>query len=98
MKEKLKIVRGSGNVFLDLGFPPHEAQNLLLRSHLMIEIGRLIKTSRLSRERAARRLGVTQTRLNEMLTHKLDKFKLDDLVNMLGHAGMRIEMRVTKAT
>ena len=97
MADKLKIIRGSGNVFLDLGFPPHEAQSLFLRSHLMIEIEKLIKTRRLSRERAARRLGVTQTRLNQLRTHKIEKFSLDDLVSMLGHAGMRVEMRVKKA-
>jgi predicted XRE-type DNA-binding protein len=97
MAEKLKIIRGSGNVFLDLGFPPHEAQSLLLKTHLMIEIQRLIKSSRLSRERAAHRLGVTRTRLNELLTHKIDKFSLDDLISMLGHAGMRVELRVKKS-
>jgi predicted XRE-type DNA-binding protein len=97
MAEKLKIVRGSGNIFLDLGFPPHEAQSLLLKTHLTIEIQRLIKSSRLSRERAARKLGVTQTRLNELLTHKIDKFSLDALVSMLGHAGMKVGMRVKKA-
>jgi hypothetical protein len=37
MKEKLKITRGSGNVFLDIEFPSHETQDLVLRSHLMIE-------------------------------------------------------------
>ena len=38
MVEKLKIVRGSGNVFLDIGFSPDEAQNLHLRSELMCKI------------------------------------------------------------
>lgn len=98
MKEKLKITRGSGNVFLDLGFPLHEAQNLLLRTDLMIETQKLIKTRRLSRDRAARRLGVTRTRLNALLAHKIDTFSVDELVSMLGHAGMRVEMQVRKVT
>jgi len=40
---------------------------------------------------------VSQPRLNDVLRGKIDKFSLDALVNMLGHAGMRIEMRVRKA-
>ncbi len=46
---------------------------------------------------AAARLGVTQPRLNDLLKGKIDKFSLDALVNMLGHAGMRVEVSVNKA-
>jgi predicted XRE-type DNA-binding protein len=38
MSEKLKITRGSGNVFRDIGFDKDEAENLKLRSELMIRI------------------------------------------------------------
>jgi len=40
VREKLKIVVGSDNVFRDLGFAESEAQNLLLRADLMIAIQR----------------------------------------------------------
>jgi len=97
MTEKLKMTRGSGNVFRDLGFPPEEAQNLLLRSELMTRIERYVKASDLKQKDAAVRLGVTQPRLNDLLKGKIEKFSLDALVNMLGHAGMRIELSVKKA-
>lgn len=97
MTEKLKMMRGSGNVFRDLGFPPEEAQNLLLRSDLMTRIERYVKASGLKQKDAATRLGVTQPRLNDLLKGKIEKFSLDALVNMLGHAGMRIELSVKKA-
>lgn len=97
MKEKLKIQRGSGNVFADIGFAPEEAQNLLLRSELMTRIERHVQRSGLSQSKAAFALGVTQPRLNDLMRGKIDKFSLDALVNMLGHAGMRVEMRVKKA-
>jgi predicted XRE-type DNA-binding protein len=42
MTEWLKIERGSGNVFRDLGFPEPEAPNLLLRADLMIAIQRYL--------------------------------------------------------
>ena len=38
MSERLKITRGSGNVFQDIGFAPEEAENLKLRSNLMTRI------------------------------------------------------------
>jgi len=94
MSEKLKMTRGSGNVFRDLGFPPEEAQNLLLRSHLMTRIERYVKTSGLKQKDAAARFGVTQPRLNDLLKGKIEKFSLDALVNMLGRAGMRIGVSV----
>ena len=43
MNAPLKITKGSGNVFRDMGFPEGEAQNLLLRTDLMIKIEQLIK-------------------------------------------------------
>ena len=97
MTEELKITRGSGNVFRDLGFPHEEAHNLLLRSDLMTRVERYVKASGLKQKDAAARLGVTQPRLNDLLKGKIDKFSLDALVNMLGHAGIRVEVSVKRA-
>ena len=38
MKERLKRIRGSGNVFVDLGFDKVEAENLRMRSQLIMRI------------------------------------------------------------
>ena len=67
MTERLKMERGSGNVFLDIGFPPDEAQNLLLRSELMSRIERFVRSSGLTQKECAVRMGVTQPRLNDLL-------------------------------
>lgn len=95
MTEKLKVTRGSGNVFLDIGFPPGEAENLMLRAQLMSRVRDAARG--MSQREAAKRFGVTQPRLNDLLRGKIDKFSLDALVNMLGRAGMRVEMKVKKA-
>ena len=95
MTENLKITRGSGNVFLDVGFPPGEAENLLLRAQLMSRVRDAMRG--VSQREAAKRFGVSQPRLNDLLRGKIEKFSLDALVNMLAHAGMRIEMKVKKA-
>lgn len=53
MTQKLKMERGSGNVFLDVGFPPDEAQNLSLRSELMSRIERYVRSSRPTQKECA---------------------------------------------
>jgi predicted XRE-type DNA-binding protein len=93
MAEKPKITRCSGNVFLDIGFPPGEAENLL-RAQLLSRVRDAVRG--MSQREAAKRFGVTQPRLNDLLHGKIDKFSLDALVNMLSHPGIRIEMKVKK--
>lgn len=97
MTKRLKIEKGSGNVFLDIGFPPEEAQNLLMRADLMFEVERHVKKSGLTQKEAAKRLGVTQPRLNLLLKRKIELFSLDALVNMVTRAGMRVKLTVKKA-
>ena len=95
MSGKMKMTRGSGNVFRDLGFSAGEADNLMLRAQLMSRV-RDVARGETQRE-AAKRFGITQPRLNDVLRGRIDKFSLDALVNMLAHAGMRVELRVRKA-
>ena len=95
MSTKIKMERGSGNVFADIGFPRGEAENLLMRAELMLQIRRASKG--LTQAEAARKFGVTQPRMNDLLRGKIDKFSLDALVNMLGKAGLRVEVQVRKA-
>ena len=95
MTEKLKITRGSGNVFLDIGFSKSEAENLLLRAQLMSRVRDAARGT--TQREAAKRFGVTQPRLNDLLRGKINKFSLDALVNMLGHAGLHVELHVKKA-
>lgn len=95
MKSKLKIDRGSGNVFEDVGFSAGEAENLLLRAQLMSKIRSVGRG--MTQAQAAKRFGVSQPRLNDVLRGKIDKFSLDALVNMLAAAGLRVELRVKRA-
>ena len=97
MTERLKITTGSGNIFRDLGFSQGEAQNLALRSDLMIRIEKLVKDTGLTQQQAAKVLGITQPRLNALLKGRIVDFSLDALVNMLAHAGMQVKMTVKKA-
>ncbi len=92
-----KIEKGRGNVFADLGFGEEEGQNLALRSVLMLQVEKIVTERGLTQQRAASLLGITQPRLNQLLKGKIGEFSLDALVNMLAHAGMRVEMKVKRA-
>lgn len=92
---KHEMQRDSGNVFLDVGFPPDEAQNLQLRAKLMSRLRDVARGT--TRRKAAKKLGVSLTRLNDLLRGKIGKFSLDALVNMLWHAELRVELKVRKS-
>lgn len=89
-----RFTRSSGNVFLDLGFPPGEAEHLLLRAELMTAITRLIKERGLTQARAARLFGVTQPRVSDLVRGRTELFSIDSLVQMLGRAGVGVSVRL----
>jgi predicted XRE-type DNA-binding protein len=97
MTKRLKIEKGSGNIFRDLGFPPEEAQNLIMCAELMIKIEQFVRKSGKTQKEAARLLGITQPRLNLLLKRKIELFSLDALVNMVARAGMQVKLTVRKA-
>ena len=97
MTRKLKFTRGSGNVFLDLGFSKAEAENLRLRSQLMREIDAYFRESGVTQATAAKALGLTQPRFNALLKGRLHQFSLDALVNIASNAGLNVRMIVKKA-
>lgn len=76
---------------------PQEAENMKLRSALMIELRRHLDESGLNQSEAAKLFGVTQPRVSDLVRGKIDRFALDTLVNMLAAAGMHVEMRIAKA-
>ena len=88
------IQPSSGNVFTDLGFEPEEALNLKLRSDLMIEISKLIEERGLTQTAAAELLKVTQPRISDLVRGKIDRFSVDSLIEMLGHAGADVSFVV----
>jgi predicted XRE-type DNA-binding protein len=93
----LKMTKSSSNIFEDLGFEPQEAQNLLLRSQTMIALVKWFEASGLTQLDAAKKLGITQPRLNQLLKGKIEIFSLDALVNMATNAGMCVGLIIKPA-
>jgi len=91
------VTPADGNVFADLGFPPAEAENLLLRSELMTALMGIIERRRLTQTQAAKLFAVTQPRISDLNRDKIDRFTLDALVNMLAHAGVKVRLVIGRS-
>jgi len=91
-----KVQRSSGNVFRDLGFDTQEAENLRLRSELMIEIRKVMESRGLTQAAAAKLFGVTQPRVSDLVRGRIDLFSIDMLVKMLAHAGVQVRLVVKR--
>jgi len=76
---------------------PEEAENLKLRSSLMMALKDHIGGEGLSQSQAAKLFGVTQPRVSDLVRGKIQLFSLDCLVNMATAAGLRIQLLVAKA-
>lgn len=76
---------------------PAEAENMKLRSALMIALKDQIGRRGWTQAEAAGELGVTQPRVSDLMRGKIDLFALDTLVNMAVAAGLHVEMSVREA-
>lgn len=76
---------------------PEEAENMKLRSALMMALKDHIVRAGLTQAQAAKRFGVTQPRVSDLMRGKIDLFAIDTLVNMATAAGLHVEMRILEA-
>ena len=88
-----RVTKSSGNVFLDLGFPPEEAAVLKLRSDLMGDLREFIEKNRLTQSQAAGLLGITQSRVSDLVRGKWEKFSLEMLITLVARTGRKVELR-----
>ena len=89
-----KVVKSSGNIFLDLGFPSHEAAVMLLRAELAEALRVWLEREGLTQAQAARRLKVRQPRVSEIARGKVELLSLDYLVGLCAKAGIPVAVRV----
>jgi predicted XRE-type DNA-binding protein len=87
------IVNSSGNVFLDLGYSPDEAAIFQMRCELMADLRKLIKAKKLTQAKAAEILGVSQSRVSDLIRGKWERFSLEMLITLATRAGMHVSLR-----
>jgi predicted XRE-type DNA-binding protein len=93
---KVKVTPSTGNVFRDLGFRREEAEHLLVRADLMIQVQKLIASRRLKQREAAKILRVSQPRVSDLLRGRIDLFSTDALIDMLACLGARVRFTVKR--
>lgn len=76
---------------------PEAAENMKLRSELMIAIVGNLNASKGTQVDKAEQLGLTQPRLNDLLKGRIQRFSLDALVNIAVKAGLSIDLKVKAA-
>lgn len=74
---------------------PGRAAKMRVRSALMMKISDVVTSWGLPQTAAAKRLGITQPRLNELLRGKIQRFSLDALVEIAESAHLHVELSVT---
>lgn len=87
------VVHSSGNVFVDLGYPPDEAAILQMRADLMADLRKWIKAKRLTQSKAADILGVSQSRVSDLIRSKWERFSLEMLITLATRAGMHVTLK-----
>jgi predicted XRE-type DNA-binding protein len=75
---------------------PAEAASMKARAELMHAVRDVIDRWDITQAAAAKRLCVTQPRLNDLLRGKINKFSLDALVDLAGHAGLSVRVKIAK--
>jgi predicted XRE-type DNA-binding protein len=71
---------------------PVERLNLRMRSDLMIAIKRQVNIWGITQKDAAKRLGITQPRLNLLLKGKINEFSLDALIKVAATSGLDVHL------
>ena len=87
------VVNSSGNVFIDLGYSPDEAAILQIRADLMADVRKFIKAKRLTQVKAAEILGVSQSRVSDLIRGKWERFSLEMLITLATRAGMHVTLK-----
>lgn len=84
---------GSGNVFADLGLA--DAEELLAKTKVILQIEDAIKAHNLTEATAAERMDMSQTELSDILRGRMDEFSLERLFRCLNALGRDVEITIT---
>jgi predicted XRE-type DNA-binding protein len=75
---------------------PAAAANMKARAELMIALRKTIEGWEVKQAAAAKRLGLTQPRLNDLLRGRINKFSLDALVTLAANAGLSVRVKIMR--
>ena len=95
---EIAFEEGSGNIFTDLGFPEDEAVSMQARGQLAIEIRKIIEAEGWSQREAAKKMGVAQPRIAEVMKMRIENFSIDTLIKYLGKLNRKVSLVVEQSS
>ena len=94
MTDDTRIIRGSKNVFADLGFAVADERQTKLR--LAYAINTILEEQRLTQAEAARVLGASQPKVSSLANYKLDGFSVERLMTYLTALDRDVQIVIKK--
>ena len=88
--DNMKIERGSGNVFADLGLPDADAH--LLKAELVTRIDEIIRQRGLKQVEAAKLLGLSQPDVSRLLRGNFREYSMERLLRLLTALGRDVDI------
>ena len=73
---------------------PAERERLKMRSALLTALRRKIESWKVTQGEAAKRLEITQPRLNDLLKGRFNKFSLGALFDLATRAGLKVTLSI----
>lgn len=92
----VEVQRSSGNVYADLGLP--DAEKLKIKTGLAIEIRKAMRALGLTQQAAARRMGISQSKVSGMMHGDFTNLSERKLMDCLNRLGYDIEITVRPAS
>ena len=92
----VEVQRSSGNVYADLGLP--DAERLKIKTDLVVEIRKAMRRLGLTQQAAAKRMGITQPKVSDMMRGDFSNLSERKLMDCLNRLGYDIEIRVKPAS
>ena len=92
----IEVRRSSGNVYADLGLP--DAERLKIKTGLVVEIRKAMRRIGLTQQEAAKRMGITQPKVSDMMRGDFSNLSERKLMDCLNRLGYDIEIKVKLAS
>jgi predicted XRE-type DNA-binding protein len=89
--------RSFDTVWDALAETPQEARSMTLRSTLMVAVEQQVRGWNVTQAEAAKRLGITQPRLNDLLRGRITNFSLEALIDLGVQAGLSVHLEIGAA-
>jgi predicted XRE-type DNA-binding protein len=94
MVTKKPVESGSGNIFADLGID--NADRHELKARVVIIIGRMIEQAGLTQQAAARRMGISQPDVSNLLRGRFENFSLERLLGFVLALGNDVDIKIKR--